>query len=121
MKDTKENKNLPVRNAKGTKTTTVKKEVKKEVVKTENKSMEKKNRTITGNVVSTLMQKTVVVSYTRKVPHKRYGKLMKVTKRIKADTNGMELTLGDLVTIEQTKPISKGKFFKVIRREEDKK
>ena len=78
------------------------------------KNDQKLAKVITGTVVSTKMAKTVVVSYTRKVAHKKYGKLIKVTKRIKADTNGMEISLGDTVKIEQTKPMSKDKFFKVI-------
>lgn len=78
------------------------------------KTTKKMRKTIIGTVVSTKMEKTVVVSYTRKVAHKKYGKLIKVTKKIKADTNGMEIGLGDTVKIEQTRPISKDKYFKVI-------
>ncbi len=111
------------------KKTASKVEVKKEAVKAPKKeinTVEKKVNTdmkkadqklskiIAGTVVSTKMEKTVVVSYTRKVAHKKYGKLIKVTKRIKADTNGIEVSLGDSVKIQQTKPMSKGKFFKVI-------
>ena len=40
------------------------------------------------------------------------------TKKIKADTNGMELKEGDVVIIEATRPISKDKSFKVIKKEE---
>ena len=80
----------------------------------------KNNRTMTGTVVSTKMQGTVVVSIERKVAHKLYGKLIKVTKRIKADKNGMEVSEGEVVVIEQTRPISKDKNFKVIKKEEGK-
>jgi len=83
-------------------------------------SMREKGNTrkqLTGTIVSTKMQNTVVVLVARKVAHKLYGKLIKVSKKIKADTNGMELTVGDTVIIEQTKPISKEKFFRVIRKE----
>lgn len=82
------------------------------------KNMDKKvtngNRTMTGTVVSTKMQGTVVVSIERKVAHKLYGKLIKVTKKIKADKNGMDVKEGDVVVIEMTRPISKDKNFKVI-------
>ena len=109
-------------------TKTVKKTtVKKAEVKTESKEKKvmkqkenKNNRTMTGTVVSTKMQGTVVVSIERKVAHKLYGKLIKVTKRIKADKNGMEVSEGEVVVIEQTRPISKDKNFKVIKKEEGK-
>lgn len=78
---------------------------------------EHNRKTITGKVVSAKMQNTVVVAIERKVAHKLYGKLIRVTKRIKADTNNMDVKEGEIVVIEQTKPISKGKFFKVIRKE----
>lgn len=106
-----------------------KKEVKKEAKKVEtpmevkaekktSKPVEKTNnkmkKVITGKIVSVKMQNTVIVSVVRQVAHKKYGKLLKVTKRFKVDTNGMELAEGDTVKIEQTKPISKTKFFKVI-------
>jgi len=102
------------------------KKIKNQKSKVEKKTVSKKSevkkniKTITGTVASVKMKNTVVISVTRKVPHKRYGKLMKVTKRIKADTNGIQISEGDLVTIEQTRPISRDKFFKVIKREEKK-
>lgn len=87
----------------------------------EKKVMDKKitngARTMTGTVVSAKMQNTVVVSIERKVAHKLYGKLIKVSKKIKADTNGMEIAEGEVVVIQQTRPISKDKNFKVIRKE----
>ncbi len=97
----------------------VQKTIKKEPVK---KTQEKlnSNKTLRGTVVSMKMQNTVVVAIERKVAHKLYGKLLKVTKRIKADTNGMDLSEGQMVVIEQTKPISKDKNFKVIGKEEIK-
>lgn len=84
-------------------------------VKEAKKTMKK---TIKGTIVSNKMQNTVVVAVERKVAHKLYGKLIKVTKKIKADTNGMELKEGDVVVIEATRPISKDKSFRVIKKEE---
>lgn len=90
---------------------------KKEVTKT----IEKKSGiTLKGTVVSTKMQKTVIVAIHRKVAHKLYGKLINVTSRLKADTNNMDLKDGDVVVIEQTKPVSKDKNFKVVKKEEVK-
>lgn len=93
---------------------TITKETKKETLHT---GMVK---TLTGTVVSTKMQGTIVVSIERKVAHKLYGKLIKVTKKIKADTNGMEVKEGDVVKIQLTRPISRDKNYKVIAREEVK-
>ncbi len=76
---------------------------------------------LTGVVASNKMTKTVVVSISRRIQHPVYKKLITVTKRIKADTNGMELNIGDVVRIEQTRPISRDKSFKVISKVEDKK
>lgn len=67
----------------------------------------------TGKVVSNKMTNTVVVAIERKVAHKKYGKLLKATTRLKADTNGSSYNIGDIVTIEETRPISKDKYFKV--------
>lgn len=86
----------------------------KTVVKKEMKKKSEGNKTLRGTVVSTKMTNTVVVAIERKVAHKLYGKLLKVTKRIKADTNGMDVKEGDSVVIEQTRPISRDKNFKVI-------
>jgi len=93
------------------------KEVKPTAVK---KVMETNKRTLTGTVVSTKMQKTVVVAIERKVAHKLYGKLIKVTKRLKVDSNGMELSEGDVVKIQGTRPLSKDKNYKVVSKEEKK-
>jgi small subunit ribosomal protein S17 len=76
---------------------------------------------LTGVVASNKMTKTVVVSISRRIQHPVYKKLITVTKRIKADTNGMELNIGDVVRIEQTRPISRDKSFKVISKVEEKK
>lgn len=103
------------------KETPVKVAVKKEAVKVSEKKSTKK--TFVGTVVSDKMQKTVVVSIQRRVAHPVYGKLIKITKRFKADTNGMEVKVGQTIRMEETRPISKGKFFKVIEiiKEGDKK
>lgn len=71
----------------------------------------------TGKVVSNKMTNTVVVAIERMVPHKRYGKLLKATTRLKAETNGASYNVGDIVVIEETRPISKDKYFKVAGKE----
>jgi small subunit ribosomal protein S17 len=98
-----------------------KQEVSKKVVETKPKvtkeTMKNVKSTMTGTVVSTKMQKTVVVAIERKVAHKLYGKLIKVTKRLKVDTNGMDLSEGDTVKIQKTRPLSKDKNYKVVSKE----
>lgn len=76
---------------------------------------------LTGVIVSNKMTNTVVISISRRIQHAVYKKLITVTKRIKADTNGMDLNVGDVVKIEQTRPISRDKSFKVISKVEGKK
>lgn len=90
----------------------------KPAVKKDMNTNGKYKKTFSGTVVSSKMQNTVVVAIQRKVAHKLYRKLIKVTKRIKADTNNIDVKDGDVVVIEQTRPISKNKNFKVIKKEE---
>ncbi|MEK7583006.1 MAG: 30S ribosomal protein S17 [Patescibacteria group bacterium] len=72
-----------------------------------------KPRILKGVVVSDKMQKTVVVAVTRLKKHPKYKKYYKVTKRFKAhDEQGHHV--GDHVMIQETKPMSKDKYFKVI-------
>lgn len=74
----------------------------------------KKKRKIKGVVVSDKMQKTVVVSITRLKKHPKYKKYFKVTKRFKAHDENNEYHVGDRVLIEEIRPMSKEKRWKVI-------
>lgn len=74
----------------------------------------KTNKILKGVVVSDKMDKTVVVSVTRFVEHKKYGKRIKKIKKYKAHDEGNTKKVGDVVEIEETRPISKDKKFKVI-------
>ncbi len=73
-------------------------------------------KTFIGTIVSDKMTNTVVVEITRSIPHPMYGKLIKKTNKLKADTNKMEVKTGDTVKIEETKPMSREKHFKVIEK-----
>jgi small subunit ribosomal protein S17 len=77
-------------------------------------------KTFVGKVVSDKMTKTVVVSIERLIRHPVYKKTMKRTGKIKADTNGINASVGQFVKIEQTRPISRDKSFKVIEIIEEK-
>lgn len=67
-----------------------------------------------GTVVSLGMSKTAVIRITIVKEHPMYKKLVKKHKKIKADTSNLSLSLGDIVKIEETRPISKDKHFKIV-------
>lgn len=69
-----------------------------------------------GEVVSTKMQKTVVVRVDRVVLHPKYKKRYKVSKRYKAHNLLEDIKEGDKVLIEETRPLSKEKKWRVIKK-----
>ena len=69
-----------------------------------------------GTVVSDKMKKTVVVKVVAMKTHPKYYKKYSVTKRYKAHDENGEYHMGDVVEIEETRPISKDKTWKVIRK-----
>jgi len=69
---------------------------------------------IKGVVVSDKMDKTVVVKVDRYVKHPKYGKFYTVSKRFKAHDEKNEYAVGEVVIIEETRPISKDKTFVVV-------
>ena len=72
-------------------------------------------RTLVGKVVSNKMQKTVTVLVERKVKHDLYGKYLVRSTRYHAHTEE-QFSEGDMVEIQETRPISKTKTWKVVRR-----
>ncbi len=78
--------------------------------------MEKTKRTKIGTIVSDKMSKTVVVEVNEQKRHPKYHKSYKFTKRFKAHSENGEYHVGDKVEIEETKPISKDKHFRVLRK-----
>ena len=71
-------------------------------------------KVLKGVVTSDKMDKTIVVKVTRFVEHKKYGKRIKKTKKYKAHDETNSKKVGDTVEIEETRPISKDKKFKVV-------
>jgi len=69
---------------------------------------------LTGKVVSNKMTKTVVVQVERKFRHPFYQKVITRHKKFQADNTLKDIKVGDMVKIEQSRPISKNKHFKVI-------
>ena len=72
-------------------------------------------RTLTGTVVSDKMNKTVTVLVERTVTHPTLGKVMRRSKKYHAHTETNDYHTGDVVTIEECRPISKTKTWKVSR------
>ena len=66
-----------------------------------------------GTVVSNKMDKTAVVSVERRYPHPLYHKIIRSTKRYKAHDPKNEAVLGDVVRLEETRPLSKEKRWRI--------
>ena len=67
-----------------------------------------------GQVVSTKMQKTAVVETTTRVPHARFGKIVKQVKRFHVHDEKGEAQVGDTVRIAETRPLSKMKRWRLV-------
>lgn len=67
----------------------------------------------TGSVVSNRMEKSVVVRVERKVRHKLYGKFIKTSVKYLADDPENRCNIGDTVQIEECRPLSKRKRWRV--------
>ncbi len=76
----------------------------------------KKIRKIKGVVVSDKMTKTRVVAVTRFKKHPKYLKYYEVVKKFKAHDENNEYKKGDAVVIEETRPLSREKRWKIINR-----
>jgi small subunit ribosomal protein S17 len=75
----------------------------------------KVKRTLTGTVVSDKMNKTVTVLVERTVTHPTIGKVIRRSKKYHAHTETNDYHTGDVVMIEECRPISKTKTWKVSR------
>ena len=75
----------------------------------------KSKRTLTGTVTSDKMNKTVTVLVERRVMHPVLGKVVRRTKKYHAHSEQNEFKTGDTVMIEETRPVSKTKAWKVIK------
>ena len=77
-------------------------------------AIKKTPKRLRGSVVSDKMDKTIVVLVDRFVKHPKYGKYQKISKKYKAHDADNKHKIGEKVVIEECKPISKDKNFKVI-------
>ena len=73
------------------------------------------SRTLTGQVVSAKMDKTIAVMVERTVKHALYGKYLKRSTRLLAHDEENQCHEGDIVEISECRPISKRKAMRVER------
>jgi small subunit ribosomal protein S17 len=73
-----------------------------------------KQKELTGTVVSDKMQKTIVVKTMHKSKHPVYGRTIKRFNTYKVHDEKNQAKVGDTVRICSTRPISKGKNFKLV-------
>jgi small subunit ribosomal protein S17 len=77
-------------------------------------------RILTGTVVSSNTNKTIVVKVTRRVQHKLYKKIISQSKKYHAHDENNSFKVGDIVKIIESKPISKLKSWTVINENQEK-
>lgn len=70
---------------------------------------------VVGKVVSNKMDKTIVVAVEERKPHHKYGKIQIRTAKFKAHDANNECTVGDVVMIEESRPISKDKRWRLVK------
>ncbi len=73
------------------------------------------NRTLTGRVISNKMDKTITVLVERRVKHPMYGKFIKRSTKVHAHDSDNQCQIGDTVTVEQCRPLSKSKTWRLLR------
>lgn len=75
---------------------------------------ETNTRTVTGQVVSNKADKTVTVMVERRVQHPIYGKFVKRSTKLHAHDESNDCQIGDTVTIEECRPLSKSKTWRLV-------
>jgi small subunit ribosomal protein S17 len=81
-------------------------------------AQEVRGRTVTGRVVSDKMDKTITVLVERRVKHAVYGKYLTRSSKLHAHDEKNECSIGDVVTVYETRPLSKTKTWALLRIEE---
>jgi len=73
-----------------------------------------KRKGFTGTVISDKMHKTIIVRITHMSKHPKYGKIIKSHNTFKVHDEKNTAKIGDMVRIEETRPLSKDKRFRLI-------
>lgn len=76
---------------------------------------QKNQRTVTGRVLSDKMDKTITVAVERFVKHPLYGKYIRRTTKLHAHDEGNSCKIGDLVAIEECRPLSRSKAWRLVK------
>ena len=76
---------------------------------------DKVQRELTGRVVSDKMDKTITVMVERKVKHPLYKKYVRRSTKFHAHDENNECNMGDVVTIQQCRPIAKSKSWRLVK------
>jgi small subunit ribosomal protein S17 len=83
-------------------------------VKTQHKARTSQRKVRVGKVVSNKMEKSIVVSIERRVPHPIYKKYFRRTTKLMAHDEKREAGIGDTVRIMETRPLSKQKRWRLV-------
>ncbi|MFH1269591.1 MAG: 30S ribosomal protein S17 [Candidatus Omnitrophota bacterium] len=73
-----------------------------------------KRKSFTGEVISDKMQKTIIVRITQMSKHHKYGRIIKKYNKFKVHDEKNSAKMGDTVKIEETRPLSKDKRYRLI-------
>ena len=73
------------------------------------------NRTLQGRVISDKMDKSITVQIERRVKHPIYGKFIRRSTKVHAHDENNECRIGDIVVVEQCRPLSKMKKWRFIK------
>ena len=73
------------------------------------------NRTLQGRVVSDKMDKSITVVIERRVKHPLYGKFVRKSSKVHAHDENNECQIGDVVVVEQCRPMSKTKAWRFVK------
>jgi small subunit ribosomal protein S17 len=76
--------------------------------------MSKTGRILSGRVVSDKMDKTITVLIERRVKHPMYGKYLTRSSKVHAHDEKNECRIGDLVTVRETRPLSRTKTWTLV-------
>lgn len=74
-----------------------------------------KRKQRTGVVISDKMKKTIIVSVKRLTKHPLYGRIIKKSNKFKVHDEKNIAKIGDIVRIEETRPLSKDKHFRLVK------
>nr|YP_009391901.1 ribosomal protein S17 [Acrosorium ciliolatum]ARW60045.1 ribosomal protein S17 [Acrosorium ciliolatum] len=72
------------------------------------------NKETSGIVVSNKMNKTIIVAVKKQISHKKYGKIILKTNKYYAHDENNTCNIGDIVKIQETRPLSKNKRWKLV-------